>query len=73
MRKSEELVFHSKLLAHEVGLLNDLSHDNVVKIIGFVENVYNGTAWMVFCWEKDENLREFVRSANGSSRSVFRW
>lgn len=50
--------------AHEVGLMNDLSHKNVVKIIGFVEDVDNGVAWMVFRWEKNGNLREFVRSEN---------
>ncbi|KIO15480.1 hypothetical protein M407DRAFT_34939 [Tulasnella calospora MUT 4182] len=32
--------------AHEVNLLNDLSHGNVVKIIGFVEDVEKGVAWM---------------------------
>lgn len=44
--------------------MNDLSHKNVVKIIGFVEDVDNGVAWMVFRWEKNGNLREFVRSEN---------
>ncbi|KAG9040640.1 hypothetical protein FS837_000372 [Tulasnella sp. UAMH 9824] len=48
--------------AHEVGLLNDLDHENVVKIIGFVEEVDNGVAWMVFSWEKNGNLREFVQA-----------
>ncbi|KIO33759.1 hypothetical protein M407DRAFT_17370 [Tulasnella calospora MUT 4182] len=50
-------------LAHEVNLLNDLSHENVVKIVGFVEEVEKGVAWMIFAWEKNGNLREFVRSA----------
>ncbi|KIO16065.1 hypothetical protein M407DRAFT_34297, partial [Tulasnella calospora MUT 4182] len=50
--------------AHEVGLLNDLSHPNVVKIVGFVERADNGVAWLVFTWEKNGNLREFVRSGN---------
>ncbi|KAG9023307.1 hypothetical protein FS837_005868 [Tulasnella sp. UAMH 9824] len=50
-------------LAHEVILLNDLSHENVVKIIGFVEEAEQGVAWMVFVWEKNGNLREFIRSA----------
>ncbi|KAG9030203.1 hypothetical protein FS837_003328 [Tulasnella sp. UAMH 9824] len=52
------------LFAHEVNLLNELSHQNVVKIIGFVEDVEHGVAWMVFAWEKNGNLREFVRSAS---------
>ncbi|KAG9041601.1 hypothetical protein FS837_012040, partial [Tulasnella sp. UAMH 9824] len=50
-------------LAHEVNLLNTLRHDNVVKIVGFVEDVEQGIAWMVFAWEKNGNLREFIRSA----------
>ncbi|KAG9021614.1 hypothetical protein FS837_007136, partial [Tulasnella sp. UAMH 9824] len=50
-------------LAHEVNLLNELSHWNVVKIVGFVEDVEKGVAWMVFVWEKNGNLREFIRSA----------
>ncbi|KAG8925567.1 hypothetical protein FRC00_003859, partial [Tulasnella sp. 408] len=50
-------------LAHEVNLLNNLSHESVVKVIGFVEEVEEGVAWMVFAWEKNGNLREFIRSA----------
>ncbi|KIO19418.1 hypothetical protein M407DRAFT_223103, partial [Tulasnella calospora MUT 4182] len=50
-------------LAHEVGLLNGLSHENVVRLVGFVEEVKEGVAWMVFAWEKNGNLREFIRSA----------
>ncbi|KAG8918618.1 hypothetical protein FRC01_001758 [Tulasnella sp. 417] len=51
-------------LAHEIHLLNDLSHNNIVKIIGFVEDTKDGIAWMVFAWEKNGNLREFIKSAN---------
>lgn len=54
---------HAKPLAHEVDLLNDLSHENVVKIVGFVEDVEKGVAWMVFDWEQNGNLREFIQSA----------
>ncbi|KAG8899210.1 hypothetical protein FRC01_010622, partial [Tulasnella sp. 417] len=50
-------------LAHEVNLLNDLSHENVVRIVGFVEDVKEGVAWMVFVWERNGNLREFIQSA----------
>ncbi|KAG9022190.1 hypothetical protein FS837_006545, partial [Tulasnella sp. UAMH 9824] len=50
--------------AYEVNLLSELSHENVIKLIGFVEEVGQGVAWMVFLWEKNGNLREFVRSAN---------
>ncbi|KAG9031538.1 hypothetical protein FS837_002955, partial [Tulasnella sp. UAMH 9824] len=50
--------------AHEVNLLNAVSHENVVKILGFVEDIDNEVAWMVFTWEKNGNLREFVRSSD---------
>ncbi|KIO33041.1 hypothetical protein M407DRAFT_18189, partial [Tulasnella calospora MUT 4182] len=50
-------------LAHEINLLNDLSHENVVKILGFVEDIGQGVTWMVFAWERNGNLREFIRSA----------
>ncbi|KAG9039483.1 hypothetical protein FS837_000982, partial [Tulasnella sp. UAMH 9824] len=52
------------LFANEVSLLNDLSHPSVVRILGFVEDVDNHVAWIVFCWEKNGNLREFIRSEN---------
>ncbi|KAG9041373.1 hypothetical protein FS837_012359 [Tulasnella sp. UAMH 9824] len=51
-------------LAYEVNLLNDLSHENIAKIVGFVEDVGHQIAWMVFAWEKNGNLREFVQSTN---------
>lgn len=51
-------------LAYELNLLRDFSHDNVVKIIGFVEDMNEGIAWMIFSWEMNGNLREFVRSAD---------
>lgn len=51
-------------LAHEVGLLKDLSHDNVVHIVGFVQEAKEGIAWLIFDWEKNGNLREFVTSGN---------
>ncbi|KIO33585.1 hypothetical protein M407DRAFT_17548 [Tulasnella calospora MUT 4182] len=50
--------------AHEVNLLNDLFHENVVEIIGFVEDTKEGIAWMLFAWEQNGNLREFVRSVD---------
>ncbi|KIO20722.1 hypothetical protein M407DRAFT_29661 [Tulasnella calospora MUT 4182] len=50
-------------LAREVNLLNDLSHENVVEIVGFVNDVAQRIAWMVFAWERNGNLREFIRSA----------
>ncbi|KAG8924536.1 hypothetical protein FRC01_011370 [Tulasnella sp. 417] len=51
------------LLAHEMNLLNNLSHSNIVKVIGFVEDAKDGTAWIVLPWEKNGNLREFIAAA----------
>lgn len=58
------LTNYSKPFAHEVHLLNDLNHGNVVKVIGFVEDAGQRAAWMVFSWENNGNLREFIRSVN---------
>ena len=33
-----------------------------MEIIGFVEDVDNRIAWLVFPWEDNGNLREFLRS-----------
>lgn len=60
---SDWLTLQSKSFAHEVDLLSKLSYDSVVKIIGFVEDIGQGVAWMIFSWEKNGNLREFVSSA----------
>ncbi|KIO24750.1 hypothetical protein M407DRAFT_25898 [Tulasnella calospora MUT 4182] len=48
--------------AHEAQLLSEISHENVVDIIGFVEDAEQGVAWMLFRWERNGHLREFVRS-----------
>ncbi|KAG8947577.1 hypothetical protein FRC04_010627 [Tulasnella sp. 424] len=50
--------------AYELGILVKLSHKNVVKLIGFVHNMEERIAWMVFRWEANGNLREFIHSAN---------
>ncbi|KAG8895747.1 hypothetical protein FRC01_012217, partial [Tulasnella sp. 417] len=50
------------VLALEVSLLNNLSHANIVKLIGFVEDLDKGIAWMIIPWEKNGNLREFIGS-----------
>ncbi|KIO32422.1 hypothetical protein M407DRAFT_18730 [Tulasnella calospora MUT 4182] len=52
------------LLAHEMYLLNNLSHNNIIRIIGFVEDAKDGIAWIVLPWEENGNLREFVASAD---------
>ncbi|KIO16182.1 hypothetical protein M407DRAFT_34180 [Tulasnella calospora MUT 4182] len=55
--------FHSGFV-NELRLLDKLSHPNIVKIIGFVEDMEHRIAWLVFPWETNGNLRKFLRSGN---------
>ncbi|KIO17409.1 hypothetical protein M407DRAFT_85009, partial [Tulasnella calospora MUT 4182] len=50
------------MFANELRLLDKSSHPNVVKILGFVEDIKNGIAWLILPWESNGNLREFLRS-----------
>lgn len=45
---------------HEVELMTELSHENIAQLIGFVENLDNGQAWIVLSWEPNGNLSEFL-------------
>ncbi|KAG8974852.1 hypothetical protein FRC05_006785 [Tulasnella sp. 425] len=49
-------------LAHELSLLRKLEHKNIVRGLGFVENVAQGIAWIVIPWAVNGHLRDFVRS-----------
>ncbi|KIO26359.1 hypothetical protein M407DRAFT_24325 [Tulasnella calospora MUT 4182] len=51
-----------KELVHEVELLAKLSHKNVVRLIGFVEDFKHQKAWIVLSWEPNGNVREFLAS-----------
>lgn len=51
-------------LIREVSLLKSLNDDHIVKILGFVEAVESGIVWLIFGWERNGNLREFIRSRN---------
>ncbi|KAG8948360.1 hypothetical protein FRC04_009856 [Tulasnella sp. 424] len=48
--------------ANELGLLSELHHENIVRLLGFVENAKEKIAWIVLPWETNGNLREFVQS-----------
>ncbi|KAG9035990.1 hypothetical protein FS837_001770, partial [Tulasnella sp. UAMH 9824] len=45
---------------HEVVIMARLSHDNTVRLIGFVEDLEEGKAWIVLSWEPNGNLSEFL-------------
>lgn len=47
---------------HELSLMITLSHPNIVKLVGFVEDIKKGDAWMILPWESNGNIREFLQS-----------
>ncbi|KAG8915942.1 hypothetical protein FRC00_004952 [Tulasnella sp. 408] len=47
---------------HEVSLMTKLSHPNIVDLVGFVENLDKGDAWIILQWEENGNVREFLQS-----------
>lgn len=51
-------------LASELCLLKSLSHENIVKPIGFVEDAKDVISWIILPWENNGNLREFLQSAD---------
>ncbi|KAG9028103.1 hypothetical protein FS837_003993, partial [Tulasnella sp. UAMH 9824] len=50
----------SNEFTHEVEVMAGLSHENIVRLIGFVENLKNGEAWMVLPWYPNGNVGEFI-------------
>ncbi|KIO26361.1 hypothetical protein M407DRAFT_24327 [Tulasnella calospora MUT 4182] len=51
-----------KEFVHEVEMLADLSHENIVKLIGFCEDLDHDKAWIILSWEPNGNVREFLAS-----------
>ncbi|KAG8994215.1 hypothetical protein FRB90_000506 [Tulasnella sp. 427] len=51
-----------RLFANELRILNGLSHPNIVEILGFVEDMNSAIAWLVFPWEENGNLHEFLQA-----------
>ncbi|KAG9042364.1 hypothetical protein FS837_010959 [Tulasnella sp. UAMH 9824] len=52
----------SKEFVHEVELLAGLSHNNIVQLVGFVEDLKRHKAWIVLSWKPNGNVREFLAS-----------
>ncbi|KIO21968.1 hypothetical protein M407DRAFT_217361, partial [Tulasnella calospora MUT 4182] len=44
----------------EVDVTARLSHDNIVELIGFVEELQEGKAWIILAWEPNGNVSEFL-------------
>ncbi|KIO19868.1 hypothetical protein M407DRAFT_30482 [Tulasnella calospora MUT 4182] len=47
-------------LTHEVKVMVGLSHENIVRFTGFVEDFENEKAWIVLSWEPNGNVSEFL-------------
>ncbi|KAG9033924.1 hypothetical protein FS837_002315, partial [Tulasnella sp. UAMH 9824] len=45
---------------HEVDIMARLSHENIVRVIGFVEDLEEGKAWIILSWEPNGNVSEFL-------------
>ncbi|KIO30879.1 hypothetical protein M407DRAFT_68732, partial [Tulasnella calospora MUT 4182] len=52
----------AQTFANELHILDGLDHPNIVKIAGFVEDITNRIAWLIFPWEANGNVREFLLS-----------
>ncbi|KAG8905139.1 hypothetical protein FRC01_008466, partial [Tulasnella sp. 417] len=52
------------LTLREARFLFELSHPNIIKLDGFVEDVCDNMIWLVFPWEERGRLSDFVASAN---------
>lgn len=52
----------SQLALREAEFLVDLSHENIIGFEGFVEDVYEREIWLVFPWQENGNLRDFLTS-----------
>lgn len=49
---------------HEVEVLASLLHGNIIRLIGFAEELESGEACIVLSWETNGDLRKFL--ARGS-------
>ncbi|KIO26918.1 hypothetical protein M407DRAFT_23856 [Tulasnella calospora MUT 4182] len=41
-----------------------MSHENIITLEGFVEDLRNDRIWLIFPWEDNGNLKDFVASRN---------
>ncbi|KAG8952126.1 hypothetical protein FRC04_005126 [Tulasnella sp. 424] len=50
----------SKSFVNEVDILARLSHPNIVKLLGFIEDLENDDARLIFAWEENGNVQQFL-------------
>ncbi|KIO17636.1 hypothetical protein M407DRAFT_58798, partial [Tulasnella calospora MUT 4182] len=54
----------SQLTLREAEFLVKLSHENIIKLEGFVEDVSKQMIWLVFPWEDNGTLKDFVTATD---------
>ncbi|KAG9026100.1 hypothetical protein FS837_004742, partial [Tulasnella sp. UAMH 9824] len=59
---AEESVKFFKSFVNELSLMAELSHPNIIKLIGFVEDMETYDAWIILPWEANGNVRQFLQS-----------
>lgn len=42
--------------------METLSHPSIIRLVGFVEDMPKGDAWIIVPWETNGNVREFLQS-----------
>ncbi|KAG8963977.1 hypothetical protein FRC00_004343 [Tulasnella sp. 408] len=53
-----------KSFVNELSLMASLSHPNIIKFLGFVEDMKEGDARIILPWEANGNVREFLQSGD---------
>ncbi|KIO22321.1 hypothetical protein M407DRAFT_28119 [Tulasnella calospora MUT 4182] len=48
----------------EVEVMAGLSHESIVQLIGFVEDLENGIAWVILSWVPNGNVSEFLATGD---------
>ena len=56
------LITPHQSFVNELSIMASISHSNIVKFVGFVEDMRKGDAWIVLPWEENGNVREFLAS-----------
>ncbi|KAG9003061.1 hypothetical protein FRB90_011257 [Tulasnella sp. 427] len=54
----------AKQFVREVDIMAELNHERIVKLIGFVEDIRDGEAWIIMPWEPNGNLADFLASGD---------
>lgn len=49
-----------QLALREAGFLVQLSHKNIIKLEGFVEDLPSDKIWLIFPWARHGNLKDFA-------------